>query len=163
MEELIHKKNANGQWLVLPEERKKAISDFLDATIRYEATLGFVGDTAEFYVEKVKPDLISVDGAKAALRAIAEQFDEKKKMVVTALQKIDDKILAMKDIIAELDPDRFQHRIESIQAIIDTFNPHIERFNASIVQIDERKKLELENAKDAIMKQHRKFYFDNLR
>jgi hypothetical protein len=163
LEELVYKKNTAGQWLVLPEEKKKAISDFLEGAERYEGTLGLVGDTAEFYVEKVKPEMVSVEGAKAALRSISDQFDEKKKIVSAALQKIEEKVSIMNGIISELDPDRFQHRIESIQVTIDKFKPHIERFNSLIIQIDERKKEELEKAKNTIMKGHRKFYFENLR
>lgn len=162
MEDLVYKKNANGQWLVLPEEKKKAVNDFLESAERYESTLELTADTAEVYVEKVKPESTSVDGAKAILRAIADQFEEKKKVIAVSLQKINEKISIMKDMISELDPERFQHRIESIQATIDKFNPHIERFNALINQIDENKRLELEKAKDVIMKGHRKFYFDNL-
>lgn len=163
MEELVYKKNPAGQWLVLPEEKKKAINDFLEGAQRYEGTLGVVGDTAEFYVEKVKPEMSSVEGAKAALRAISDQFEEKKKIVAAAIQKIDEKVSIMNGIIAELDPDRFQHRIESIQVVIDKFKPHSERFKAMMNEIEERKKEELEKAKNTMMKGHRKFYFDNLR
>jgi hypothetical protein len=49
-----------------------------------------------------------------------------------------------------------------MEDVITKFSPHLQRFNELIVQIEERKKIRLEEAKAIIMKGHRKYYFENL-
>jgi len=162
MVEEMHKKNDAGQWLALPESEKKAMERFVEDATEYELSLRLVGDTAEFIVDNIKPDAVSVEGAKASLRAIADQFTEKKKTITDTIDKINQKIAVLEDMISKLDAERFAHRIEAIQTVISKFGPHLKRFQDLTVQIEERKKIRLEEAKAIIMKGHRKYYFENL-
>jgi hypothetical protein len=159
-------KNEAGQWLVLSDEKKKAMSDFLEEMAKYEVSLHSLVYEAEFFIKNqagmIKPEAVSIERAKYALKALSEHFDEKKRSLEVALERIAKEINVMTGMIAELDGNKFYHRIEKIKEVIDKLKPHTGQFNALVAQLDELKKAKLEEAKVIIMKGHRKGYFDGL-
>lgn len=158
-------KNEAGKFLVLSDKKKKAMSEYLEDMTKYEISLHPTGDSVAFFVEKqmgrIKVKPVPIEMAKATLKALSEQFDDKKRPLEAAIVKIQKEIDTMKDMIAELDENKFSHRIEMINNAIDKFKPHIDRFNELISIIDENKKAKLEQAKAVIMRNHRKDYFED--
>ena len=157
-------KNEAGKFLVLSDKKKKAMSEYLEEMAKYEISLHPLGDSIAFFVDKqmgrIKVKPVPIEAAKITLKALSDQFEDKKKPLETAIEKMQKEIATMNDMIAELDENKFTHRIEMINNAIDKFKPHIDRFKDLISVIDENRKAKLELAKAVIMRNHRKDYFD---
>jgi len=160
------RRNATGQWIVLTEENKKELNDLLENAVKYEATLTSIGDIAEFFaykmIDKIKPEPVPIDRAKAALKSLASTFDEKRQPLLNALEKIASINSDLTKIISELSSEKFSHRIERFHEIREKLEVHNRRLGALSERIETGKMLKLEEAKTAIMKGHRKDYFGSL-
>ncbi|MCL1947658.1 MAG: hypothetical protein FWF51_11015 [Chitinivibrionia bacterium] len=164
MEEGLEKNEA-GQYLALSDKKKRAMSEYLDNMAKYEISLHPLGDNAKFFVDKqmdkVKVEAVPIEYAKVTLKSLASHFDEKKKPLEIALEKVKKETATMQDMIAELDPRKFAHRIETIQEAIDKFKPHIEQLTILIDALEKSKMEKLAKAKEVIMRGHRKDYFED--
>jgi len=159
MEELQKKKIT-----VLSDDRKKAIVEHLDKMTGYDSVLRSLQESTMSFinrqVEKIKVEPVPVDRAKHSLKVLSDIFEEKKHPLNAAIERINKEISTMVAMISELDEDKFRHRIENMQVIIDKFKAHAEKMNELLETIDEERKKKLEEAKDIIVKGHRKNYLE---
>jgi hypothetical protein len=166
MHEQMKRNSITGRLLVLSDDKKKAISEFLEAAIDYEQTLRAIGDNADLFIavqsEKIKLEPVPVEKAKAVLHSVSNQFEERKKPMIDAIAIIKEKIEILENMVQELDLEKFSHRIEHINETIGKFKPHVVRFESLTAQIEEQRKIKVAEAKEAILRFHRKDYFENL-
>jgi len=150
--------------LTLSDEKKRFIEDYVEEIAKYELTLFPLEENAAAFVNgqanKIKQEPVHTDKAKFALRIISELFEEKKRPLTAAVERMEKEFATMDEIVSELDERKFIHRIEKIRGLKEKLMPHYERINQFLAKIDQKKMEKLEEAKKIIMKGHRKEFLE---
>jgi len=158
------KSENGGRLLTLSEEKKRFIEEYVVEITNYEMTLYPLEENATGFINgranKIKQEPVHTDKAKYALRIISELFEEKKRPLTAAIERLEKEFATMNGIVSELDERKFVHRIEKMHELKGKLMPHYERINQFIAKIDEKKAEKLEEAKKVIMKGHRKEFLE---
>ena len=160
----MEEKSENGKLLTLSEEKKKFIENYVDEITTYEKTLLPLEESATDFLNgranRIKQEPVHTDQAKFALRVISDLFEDKKRPLNSAIERMEKEFATMDKIISELDERKFIHRIEKINGLRSLLMPHYERVNQFIQMIDQKKMQKLDEAKTVIMKGHRKEFLE---
>jgi hypothetical protein len=160
----MEEKSENGKLLSLSEEKKKFIENYVEEITTYEKTLLPLEETATDFINgranRIKQEPVHTNQAKFALKVISDLFEERKRPLKSAIERLEKEFVTMDEIISELDERKFIHRIEKINGLRSLLMPHFERINQYIQKIDQKKMEKLEEAKTVIMKGHRKEFLE---
>ena len=165
--QLEAKRNAAGQWISVTDEIKRELNELLESAIAYEPVVLAAADAADFFLAKMaesktKPEITTIEKAKATLKAVSSSYDEKKTQLEATLERVTAMNTAVKTTISELAPDKFSARIDKFQEIRHKLEAHITRIEKLMTAVEEQKRAKLEEAKAIIMKGHRADYFNKL-
>jgi len=159
------RKNANGQWVAINDEIKKSLDKLLNSSLEYAGSLSEIGDIVDFFIsnkENTKAERVPIEKAEGVLKAISRDFNEKTDLLKSTLGKISENISELDTTVSGLSTEKFMHRIEKFQEAKERLETHIQRFEKQLLAVEEQKKVKLEEAKAAIMREHRAGFCNKL-
>jgi hypothetical protein len=160
----MQERSESGKLLTLSDEKKRYIEEYVLEIEGYEKTLLPLEENAAVFVNgqanKIKQEPVHTDKAKFALKIISDLFEEKKRPLRAAAERMEKEFAEMDKMISELDERKFAHRIDKINGLRGKLMPHYELITQFIAKMDAKKMEKLEEAKKIIMKGHRKEFLE---